>query len=663
MKTIESRIQGLRDQIRRHDYRYYVENDPTISDREYDRLYAELKGLVEKHPQYQADDCPTARVGSDLVKSFPKVSHATPMLSIDNSYDTDDVLDFHKRVLKELEAPSVEYAVEPKIDGVACALVYERGKLVLGKTRGDGVTGDNITQNLRTLRSIPLTVGETGGFEVRGEVYMTWETLKRLNAQAREKGEKEMKNPRNAAAGALKLQDPRQVSKKGLRFFAYYAEGGPFGVSHHGNLSRLRTLKFPVNPHVKQCAGIDAVLAYLEELARIRFTLAYDIDGAVIKVDRIAFQRQLGATAKSPRWVIAYKYPPQQKETVIEDIIHQVGRTGVITPVAQVSPVLLSGSTVSRATLHNYEEIKKLDVRVGDTVVIEKSGEIIPKIISVVIKKRKKDSVVTGAPKHCPVCRGPVGKNMRADAEEERVALQCLNDDCPAKLARSIEHFVSKKAMDIDSLGPALVNQLIEAKHIKDYTGIYELKKEHLLQLERMGEKSADNVIRGITESRNRPLHKFIFALGIPQVGEVAAKDLARVIPDLDGLVRLDEATLDKAFGDAKEVKKRILAYLKNRRNIERIQKVQRLGVRPVNDLAVVQKGFFSGKTVVITGTLKHYDRNQAQDAIERMGGKVTGSVSKKTDYVLAGENPGSKLEKARKLGVEVVGEEKLDEK
>ncbi|OGJ86650.1 MAG: DNA ligase (NAD(+)) LigA [Candidatus Raymondbacteria bacterium RifOxyA12_full_50_37] len=655
----EKRVNELRGLVHHHDHQYYALGNPTISDREYDALYSELKTLVEKHPEFQSPDCPTMRVGSDLTKEFPKVAHERPMLSIDNSYDTNDLHEFNKRVLKEIEQLSVEYVAEPKIDGIACSLIYNNGRLVLGKTRGDGVTGDNITNNIRTIRSIPLVVNDSSKFEVRGEVYMTVDTLQRLNEIAEETGEKPMKNPRNAAAGALKLQNPKEVAKKGLCFFAYYAEGSLFSISHQENLKTLQDLGFPVNNHITVCDGIDRVIIFIEKFSALRHTLPYNTDGVVIKINDLGLQRRLGTTAKSPRWSIAFKYPPEQKETKILEIVNQVGRTGVITPVANLEPVLLSGTTVSRATLHNYDEIERLDVREGDTVLVEKSGEIIPKVLKVIIKKRPAHSRPFEVLKKCPECSTSLVRDK--DNDEDLVALRCPNPSCPAKIERRIQHFVSRNAMNIDSLGPAIIHQLLEKKLIRDFADIYTLKKENLAELERMGEKSAQNIINGIEKSKSNPLNRLIFALGIPHVGETTAKLLARNVKNIDDLACMGLEELD-AFNEIGETMAQgIVAFFSHSQTKELIEKLKAAGLNPQGGKEKIQQGFFTGKTVVITGTLKTFDRNKAIEIIESMGGKVSGSVSKKTDYLLAGENPGSKYNKARALGVEIVGEETLN--
>ena len=659
MTRTESRIEELRREIRLHDHRYYVLNDPSLSDREYDALYAELRKLLEEHPEFRRDDCPTARVGSDLAKEFRKVRHDTPMLSIDNSYDEADVRAFHARVVKELEREEIHYTVEAKIDGVACSLLYRGGALSLGKTRGDGVTGDDVTQNIRTIRAIPLSVPHKEPFEVRGEVYMTWDTLRKLNEEAASEGEPEMKNPRNAAAGGLKLLDPREAAEKGLRFFAYFAEGTGFDKSHSENLEILKGLGFPVNPLVKSCRGIDAVIDYLPALRKKRASLAFDIDGAVIKVDSIPFQRQLGSTAKSPRWVLAYKYPPEQKTTRILSIVNQVGRTGAITPVANVEPVHLSGTTVSRATLHNYDEIARLDVREGDIVLIEKSGEIIPKILKVVIEERKKSSKPFTPPSRCPACNGPLEKE-KDDKDQEKVALLCANPRCPGKMLRHLEHFVSRKAMNIESLGPALLEKLFESKLVRGIPDLYGLKQEAVAALDKMGDKSAENVISSIAASRSNPLYRLLFGLGIPNVGEKAAKKIARHIDDISGLAKFSNPQAIGLSETEKEIPKSLTAYFSDPHNLETIRRLREAGLNLRGDRGSLKEGFFTGKSVVITGTLKSLDRNKATEIIESMGGKVTGAVTKKTDYLLCGENPGSKYQKALELNVPVVGEEKL---
>lgn len=655
MTDVKKQVESLRDKIRGHDYRYYVLNDPAITDLEYDKLYSELKNLLKDHPELKSPDCPTERVGSDLTKSFRKVLHDRPMLSIDNTYNQEELRAFHQRVVKELETDRIEYTVEPKIDGVACSLIYDKGRLVLGKTRGDGVTGDDITANIRTIRAIPLVIAEESPFEVRGEAYMTWETLKQINEKLRADEEKEMKNPRNAAAGTLKLQDPSKAAEKGLNFFAYYADGKRFAGSHFENLERLKELRFPVNAHSRLCKGIDEVQEAVRDMERLRYTLSYDIDGMVIKVNRLDWQGRLGATAKSPRWVVAYKYPPQQRETKLLRVVNQVGRTGAITPVAEVEPVTLSGSTVSRATLHNYDEVKRLDVRVGDTVLIEKSGEIIPKIIQVITAKRPVKSASLPVPANCPEC------NALLFRDEEEVALKCLNPSCPAKVRRAIEHFVARKAMNIDKLGPAIVEKLLQAGLIVDAADIYSLKSPAIAALERMGDKSAENIIRAIDESRSASLHRLIFGLGIPHVGETAAKTLAAHFPSLDALAEADGAALQEITEIGPVMAESIMAHFKDPGVKALLKKLKAAGVDPRAEKRETRKGFFTGKTVVITGTLKNHSREEAAAAVEAMGGKVSGSVSKKTDYLLCGEDPGSKLAKAKELGVEVVGEEKLE--
>ena len=659
MNKIESRITELRDIIRKHDHLYNVLNNPSISDREYDALYAELKKLVTENPEYKSPNCPTERIGNDLTKGFRKVTHDTPMLSIDNSYDEKDVRAFHERVIKEIEEDRIVYAVEAKIDGVACSLMYQNGELLLGKTRGDGVIGDDVTINLRTIRSIPLIVDHNEPFEVRGEVYMTPETLQKLNEEAADEGEPEMKNPRNAAAGALKLLNPKEAAEKELKFLAYFALGKGFDKTHSGNLDILKELGFAVNPMVKLCNGIEEVIAYLPELNRKRDTLPFNIDGAVIKVDSIPFQRRLGATSKNPRWAIAFKYPPEQKETRIISITNQIGRTGAITPVADLEPVNLSGTTVSRATLHNYDEIRRLDVREGDMVIIEKSGEIIPKILKVVIDNRGKGSPPFPTPSFCPVCQSTLEKEKDAE-NHEMVALKCANPKCPGRILRGLEHFVSRKAMNIETLGPALLKKLFDSKLVRSPGDLYLLRKENIAALDKMGDKSAQNVIGSIEQSKSNPLYRLIFGLGIPNVGEKAAKKIAKNINELSDLEKFSDPQDIGLSTTEIEIPKNIILYFSDPDNLELIRELEKAGLNVKGDKGSIKKGFFTGKTVVITGTLKSFDRNKATELIENMGGKVTNSVTKKTDYLLSGENPGSKHRKAVELGIPIVGEEKL---
>lgn len=659
MNKTEIRIEELRSLIRAHDHRYYVLHNPGISDQAYDKLYSELKTLLQAHPEFNSPDCPTQRVGNDLTKGFRKVAHDMPMLSIDNSYNEEDVRAFHSRVVKALEQSDVTYVVEAKIDGVACSLVYQDGRLIMGKTRGDGITGDEVTVNLKTIRSIPLKVDLKSPFEVRGEVYMPWETLRRLNEKAVSNGDAEMKNPRNAAAGALKLLDPKEAAEKGLCFFAYFADGTNFTHSHFENLKSLKELGFPVNPLFKRCSSIDEVLAYLPLLHEERHNLGFDIDGAVIKVDDIGSQRRIGSTSKSPRWVIAFKYPPEQKETRILSIVHQVGRTGVITPVANVEPIHLSGTTVSRATLHNYDEIARLDVREGDTVLIEKSGEIIPKILKVLPGKRSPDAKPISAPDQCPACKHPL-ERTRDDKDREKVALICPNTRCPGKALRNLEHFVSRSAMNIESLGPSLLEKLFNEGLIRNAADLYSLKQETLASLDKMGDKSASNVIKSIETSKSNPLFRLIIGLGIPNIGEKAAKKIARHITDLDDLSCFDTPSAIGLSDTEIEAPKSLTSFFKSSENLKLVQQLKDAGVNTRGDRESLKQGFFSGKTVVITGTLKNLDRNRAIEIIEGMGGKVTGSVTKKTDFLLCGENPGSKHQKAVDLNIPIVGEEKL---
>ncbi|MBL8028390.1 MAG: NAD-dependent DNA ligase LigA, partial [Fibrobacteres bacterium] len=547
----------------------------------------------------------------------------------------------------------LQFTVEAKIDGAACSLIYNNGRLELGKTRGDGVQGDDITANIKTIKSIPLILADESEIEVRGEVYMPYETLCRINEALEAEGEKTLANPRNAAAGALKLQDPRQCAAKGLLFIAYFAEGADYSQKHSINISKLRENGFTVNPFFRICSTLTEIESAIDELDAKRDTFPFDIDGAVIKIDDIQLQKTLGATSKSPRWVMAFKYPPEKKETKLLRIVNQVGRTGVITPVAEVEPVQLSGTTVSRATLHNYDEIQRLDIHENDTVIIEKSGEIIPKILGVNTAKRVLFSAQIVPPVKCPECDTKLFKDI------EEVALRCTNPLCPAQLKRAVEHFVSRKAMNIDSLGPAVIELLFDKKIISDYTDLYSLIKSDISNLERMGEKSADNIINAIDASRTAPLSRLLFGLGIPHLGTTAAKALAKSINSLsDFLVLTPEklSTMNCGLGQVQQ--ENIIKWLSIDANRTKISRLIAAGVTPVSEVVETVQGFFTGKTVVITGTLKSMSRDEAAAKIETMGGKVVGSVSKKTDYLLAGEAAGSKLEKAKALNIPIVGEE-----
>lgn len=655
MTSIQKRIEDLRKLIRNYDAAYYGRGESLVSDREYDSLYHELEKLEQGHPEFDSPDSPAKRIGNDLTKEFPKVRHATPMMSIDNTYSADEVREWVERCEKLLSGQQVSFVGELKVDGVAASLLYEKGKLVRGATRGDGAVGDDVTPNIRTIRSVPLVVDYHGPFEVRGEVYLTFNNFIRLNDQITESGQKPMQNPRNTAAGTLKLLEPREVARRNLSFAAHFLLSEKHASSHLENLKFLQKLGFPIVAHSDPLMSADALIRFCGQWEQKRHGLDFPVDGIVIKIDALEQQRRLGATAKSPRWVIAYKYQPENAETQVEAIDAQVGRTGVITPVARLSPVFLAGTTIRNATLHNYEEIERLGVRVGDYVEIEKGGEIIPKVLKVVTQKRPSSAKPFNPPLACPSCGSGLGKL------EGEVALRCFNNSCPAQIFASLEHFVSRGAMNVESLGPALLSQLLDKKIVNTVADLYILKKEQLAGLERMGEKSAQNVIDALEKSKSNPLDKLINGLGIRMVGAQSAKQLAASIRDIGELYDLsvdDIRNRMKIKTEEARVAKSIRTFFDQDQNRKLVETLRRHGVNCSGGGGVKpEAGVFAGKTFVLTGTLEKYTREQAGAEIEKRGGHVSSSVSKKTNYVVAGADPGSKIDKAEKLGVKVIGD------
>jgi DNA ligase (NAD+) len=654
-KKSEKDINDLRQEIRRHDSLYYVQAKPEITDKEYDFLIKKLEELENQYPQFITPDSPTQRVGSDLIKEFKKVPHTQRMLSISNTYSTQELLDFGERVKALLPDEKIEYVAELKIDGVAVALRYEGGFLQAGITRGDGATGDDITANIRTIRAIPLKIDLKDKFEVRGEIFMDHASFKAMNENFQES--EKMQNPRNATAGTLKQQNPRIVAERKLRFFAHFVLGDGWEESHYQNLQNLKNLGFPVNPNTKKLGSIEEVIEFCKDWESKRNTLDFDMDGIVVKVDSITQQKKLGATSKSPRWVAAYKYQPQSVSTELLGIDNQVGRTGVVTPVARLKPVFLAGTTVSNATLHNYDEIARLDVRIGDFVFVEKGGEIIPKVTGVDLAKRSSDLQKVAPPQNCPVCSDPLIKN------DDEVALRCDNINCPAQTQRSIEHFVSRTALNMEDIGPSLIEQLLKAGLIRDWADLYGLTRDQIASLERMGQKSASNIIASIEKSKNSSLDRLIHALGIRHVGAAASRGLSQHIQSLFDLKEksVDELQFISDIGPV--VAQSIYAWFHNEANLKKLQKLSGAGMI-FNNRESMQKiqanSPFNGKTFVVTGALENFSREEAESAIREMGGKATASVSKKTDFVLAGADAGSKLEKARALGVRVITEKEF---
>jgi DNA ligase (NAD+) len=652
----------LRAKIRHHDHLYYVCDKPAISDQEYDRLYRQLKDLEEKHPELITPDSPTQRVGGEPVKGFPTVKHRVPMLSMDNTYSSQEIREFDERVRKNLKSGKAEYVVELKFDGVSISLLYEDGKLVRGATRGDGVEGDDVSASLKTIRSIPLVFSDKVRkaprlVEVRGEVYMTKKALEELNREREKRREELFANPRNAAAGSLKLLDPRIVAERHLNIYIYglgWCEGMEF-KTHLEAIEYLKDAGFRVNPHFRLCRTVEEVITYCDLWEKKRDDLEFEVDGMVLKVNSLAQRHAIGVTAKSPRWCIAYKFPAQKALTEIKDIIIQVGRTGAITPVAVLKPVHLSGTTVSRATLHNFDEIKRLDVKIGDKVYVEKSGEIIPKVLSVAKEKRTGAEEAFSIPTKCPVC----GSKLVRSADE--VALRCENIACPAQTREAVLHFASRDAMDIEGMGDAFVAQLVDKGLVKDYGDIYHLKLAQIEGLERMGQKSAANVMDAIEKSKDRDLNRLIYGLGIRHVGERAAWVLAEHFGSIDKLREAGAEALTAISEIGPVMASSIHDFFRNKENLKVLDKLKSAKVRMSwKSKKGGKESALAGKTVVITGTLKLFTRSEAEELVLRAGGRASSSVSKATDLLVVGDEPGSKLDKAKALGVKIINEEEL---
>jgi DNA ligase (NAD+) len=656
----KKRTDWLRREIRRHDYLYYIQNQPEISDQDYDKLFAELKALEAEHPEVVTPDSPTQRVAGQPLGEFATVRHAVPMLSVDNTYSAEELKAFDERVRKQLGAADYDYVVEHKIDGLAVSLRYVDGVLVTGATRGDGEVGDDVTANIRTIRAVPLCLLDGRNvpavLEIRGEVYMPTRSFVALNKARAEAGETAFANPRNAAAGSLKLLDSRITATRNLSFFAYGIGevSQVLAEDHYQTLQRFKRLGLPVNPHTRQAKDIGEVIETCRGWSDRRSSLAYQIDGMVIKINRYDQREALGATGRSPRWCIAYKYPAERARTVVESIAVQVGKTGALTPVANLKAVQLAGTTVRRASLHNFDEMQRLDVRPGDTVLIEKAGEIIPQVVEVKKELRPAGAEPFPVPKRCPNCGTGVVK------DEAGVYVRCPNPDCFGMLKERLRYFAGRDQMDIERLGVALIEQLIEAGLVKTFADIYRLKKEDLMALERMGEKSAQNVLDGIEASKTRPLWRFIAALGIRHVGGQSAEVLADHLGSLDAIMNASQEELQAVDQVGPVMAESVCRYFQNPRHRTVIDDLLAAGVRPQPPAPKKRTGGLQGKTIVVTGTLKGFSRPQAEQAIREAGGKASGSVSKKTDFVLAGEDPGSKLRKAQELGVEVIDEERF---
>lgn len=649
----------LRREIRHNEYLYYVLDAPEITDAEYDRMMVRLRELEARYPDSIPADSPTQRVGGRASSQFTEVRHLEPLLSLGNVFSAEELSAFDERVRSGLPAGSkVEYVMEPKIDGLACSLIYENGKLVRAATRGDGVVGENVTANVRTIRSIPLTLKVPEGeavpelLDVRGEVYMPRQAFMRLNEQRAERGESEFANPRNAAAGSLRQLDPQVTASRSLSFFAYYLVGEGAQPKHSESLALLARYGFKVSENYKVVENIDEAIKYIGDFNELRQGLSYDTDGAVIKVNDVYQQRILGATGKDPRWATAYKYPPEQAETTLEDIDWRVGRTGVLTPTAVLTPVKLSGSVISRATLHNEDFIRAKDIRIGDRVIINKAGEIIPEVLRVVAEKRTGEEKEVEIPGVCPEC------GWRVERQGEEAAIRCTNPHCPALGREGLIHFVSRDAMNIDGCGPSVINALLDAGLVRDAADLYSLRKEDLLKLERMGEKSADNLLAALSESKKNELDKLLFALGIRHVGAKVARILATEFGSMEKLQQAQPEELAQIRDIGDKIAESAVTWLNVPANIDLVERLAAAGLTMTfTPPASQEDNPFFGKTLVFTGTMPTLGRAEAKTMAQDVGAKVSGSVSKKTDYVIAGAEAGSKLEKAQQLGVTVIDE------
>jgi DNA ligase (NAD+) len=660
-REAEKRARTLHSELERHNLLYYVHATPRIDDRAYDRLYRELEDLEAQYPALLTPDSPTQRVGGAPLESFQSVRHAVPMMSLSNTYDTEELIEFHERVCKLLAETPFSYSVEPKIDGVAVSCRYEKGSLVTGSTRGDGTTGDDITQNIRTIRSVPLRLHDDNPppiVEVRGEVYMSKDGFAELNAARTGAGSEPFANPRNATAGSLKLLDPSAVAQRPLAV-AFYAVGewtGDRPPTHVALLDRLAGFGFQTFAQRWGCPTIETVLEALEELRALQATLPYEIDGGVIKVNERDLHERLGSTSKSPRWAVAYKYAAERVETTLKDISIQVGRTGVLTPVAELEPVHVSGTVVSRATLHNAEEIQRKDIRIGDRVIIEKAGEIIPAIVAVQKEARKGRRLGRfRMPDRCPVCAEP------AVRQESEVALRCENLQCQAQIKRWIAHYAARGAMNIDGLGESLIDQLIDRDLVKNPADLYDLTAAYLSDLERMAARSAAKLIAGIEASKERELWRLIFGMGIRHVGARSAQALANALLTLDAIANAGEDALERIPDIGPVVAKSIRVFFAADHTITLLERLRDAGVSPQSP-EPTDGGSLDGKTLVLTGSMQSMTRDEATQAIQSRGGSVSSSVSPKTDYVVAGTDAGSKLAKAKALGIDVLNEKSFIE-
>jgi len=656
----EQRVEQLREQIRFHNYRYYVLDTPQIPDAEYDRLLRELQVLEESHPELISADSPTQRIGAEPLNAFGDVRHEVPMLSLDNAFDDDELSEFDRRVHERLDLDEVEYTAEPKLDGLAVSLLYENGILMRGATRGDGSKGEDVTQNVRTIHSVPLRLigdGYPERLEVRGEVIISHAGFRELNERTQQQGQKPFVNPRNAAAGSLRQLDPRVTAQRPLEMYCYgvgLVAGGKLPHRHSEILQRLRGWGLRVYSGIECVSDLQACIAYYHKLEQQRESLPFDIDGVVFKVDRLDLQQRLGFVARAPRWAIARKFPAQEELTRVIGIDVQVGRTGAITPVARLEPVFVGGVTVTNATLHNEDEVRRKDVHIGDTVIVRRAGDVIPEVVSVIAERRPDNAQAFVMPTRCPVCGSDIEKL------EGEVVARCTGGlYCEAQRKEAIRHFASRRAMDIEGLGEKLVEQLVEYKLIDDVAGLYDLDAESLAGMERMGDKSAQNLIAALEKSRQTTFDRFLYALGIREVGDATARSLAREFGDLGPLIDATEERLESIADIGPVVAKHIVHFFQQPHNVEVIEKLRNAGVSwPVTEKAVHQP--LQGHTYVLTGSLSGMTRDEARQSLQQLGAKVSGSVSSKTTAVIAGEKPGSKRRKAESLGVAVLSEQDL---
>lgn len=651
------RVEELRELLHRANRAYYEKNEPFISDREFDEALHELKILEEKYGLI-TNNSPTQRVGGEPSSSFPDVLHPVPMLSLDNTYNEDDLRDFDRRVRDILGHNNFTYAVEMKFDGASIRLRYENGELILGATRGDGQMGDDITANIKTIRDIPLNIDNQDIIEIRGEAYMEKEAFLRLNESRENQELAPFANPRNSTAGSLKMQDPREVSRRPIKFFGFdlIPENRASDLTHEDKLQQLMNFGIPVCEHFEVCKDPDELIEVIHRWDEIRHRLPYETDGVVIKVNEVKYHEELGFTSKFPRWAIAYKFQAAQANTLLESITLQVGRLGKITPVAELKPVKLAGTTVKRASLHNEDEINRKDIRPGDSVIIEKAGEIIPQVISVIDPDREGRAEPFQMPELCPACSEKLVKFA------DEVDWRCINPECPPQVLERIAHFASRDAMDIDGLGEAIVEQLLSESLIKTYADLYELEKKSLLPLERMGEKSVQNLLDSIENSKNQPLHRVLYGLGIRFVGKTVAKDLANHFNSIEAISQSDVDTMTAIDAIGPKIAESVYKFFRNEKNRLLIQRLKEYGLAFKAEETKILSQKLSGKKIVITGTLQNYSRNGVKELIEAHGGSTTSSVSKNTDIVVSGDSPGSKYEKAVQLGITIWDENKLND-